>query len=491
VRVLDADKSLGDCSSHYSQWKTSYPDSAEKFVPGGFGENFVTAHMSERNVCIGDVIAVGAEVLLQVSLPRQPCFKLNHRFSIKKFAPETYKLSRTGWYYRVLREGTVRVGDELRLVERKWPDWTIERIQEYLHRVTDNAAMNEQIAEIEALGAEAKNQFKRRVAKANAGPQQAKGKKESWTDYRIIEHRMETPRILSLALEPVDPDLRLKTEYVGSFARIKLPNGLTRTYSLVSGGDADFIVGRKLVLGIALDEKGRGGSRYLHESAKVGDIIPVGNITTSTNAVGSASNHIFIVGGIGITAFLGLAEAYNGINWNVEMHYAIRSLEDLPYSDRIKALGGRVTLYNKEKGERMDIRKIVKERSWNSQLYVCGPDRMMNAAQEAVKEFGVPDGEVHFEAFGADVSGDPFEVEVVNRPGKILTVKEDETLLDVLRREFDEIPSSCEVGNCGTCKVDLKSGQVDHRGSALSEEEKPSAMLACVSRGVGRIAIEI
>jgi ferredoxin-NADP reductase len=260
---------------------------------------------------------------------------------------------------------------------------------------------------------------------------------------------------------------------------------------LVSGGDADFIVGRKLVLGIALDEKSRGGSRYLHESAKVGDVIPVGNITTSTNAVGSASNHIFIVGGIGITAFLGLAEAYNGVNWNVEMHYAIRSLDDLPYSDRIKALGGRVTLYNKEKGERMDIRKIVQERSWNSQLYVCGPDRMMSAAQEAVKEFGVADGEVHFEAFGADVSGDPFEVEVANRPGKVLTVKEDETLLDVLRREFDEIPSSCEVGNCGTCKVDLKSGQVDHRGSALSEEEKTLAMLACVSRGVGRIAIEI
>ena len=67
--------------------------------------------MNERNVCIGDIVSVGTDgVLLQVSLPRQPCFKLNHRFQLKNFAPNTYKLSRTGWYYRVLQEGTIQVG---------------------------------------------------------------------------------------------------------------------------------------------------------------------------------------------------------------------------------------------------------------------------------------------------------------------------------------------------------------------------------------------
>jgi MOSC domain-containing protein YiiM len=87
--------------------------------------------MNERNVCIGDIMSVGDEVLLQVSLPRQPCFKLNHRFQLKNFAPNTYKASRTGWYYRVLREGTLQAGDEIKLVERKHPTWTIERVQEY------------------------------------------------------------------------------------------------------------------------------------------------------------------------------------------------------------------------------------------------------------------------------------------------------------------------------------------------------------------------
>jgi MOSC domain-containing protein YiiM len=217
-----------DCSSHYPNWQSSYPDRSGKFVPGGFGENFVTAHMNERNVCIGDVISVGPEVILQVSLPRQPCFKLNHRFSLKNFAPVTYQTSRTGWYYRVLQEGSVKVGDELRLVERKWPEWTIERIQEYLHRNTDNEEMNKEISQIEALGAEAKGQFQKRVAKAKA---KSKSKSEIWKDYKVIGRTAETSRVVSLILEATNPDDSVDDKgAAGLHARIKLPNGLIRPY---------------------------------------------------------------------------------------------------------------------------------------------------------------------------------------------------------------------------------------------------------------------
>ena len=99
-----------DCASHYPNWRDEFPAAASRFQPGGFGENLVLAHMNERNVCIGDIVSVGTDgLILQVSLPRQPCFKLNHRFQLKNFAPNTYKLSRTGWYYRVLQEGTIQV----------------------------------------------------------------------------------------------------------------------------------------------------------------------------------------------------------------------------------------------------------------------------------------------------------------------------------------------------------------------------------------------
>jgi MOSC domain-containing protein YiiM len=128
---------------HYKDWKSEHPEVEHAFEIGGFGENLVASGgMNERNICVGDIIRVGEDdgVLLQVSLPRQPCFKLNHRFGLKGFAAQTWKKSRTGWYYRVLEEGWMEVGDAFTLVERKYPDWTIERVQEYLHRDKENLA---------------------------------------------------------------------------------------------------------------------------------------------------------------------------------------------------------------------------------------------------------------------------------------------------------------------------------------------------------------
>ena len=446
--------------------------------------------MNERNVCIGDVISVGSEVVIQVSLPRQPCFKLNHRFSLKNFAPETYQSSRTGWYYRVLQEGTVRVGDELKLVERKWPRWTIERIQEYLHRDKDNLEMNELLSNVDALGDESRGQFKNRVAKAN---KKAKPKEEeTWRDFKITERKMVTPRITSFVLEAVSPIDELETTGYGAQAKLKLPNGLIRSYSIVSGDDGGYdTANNRFELGIALEENSRGGSRYFHETAKLDDIIQVGKITTDVNLVSSASSHVFICGGIGITAFAAILAGIKDINWNHQVYYGVRSFGDIPFRERLEKLGDNVIIYDKSKGERMDIDHIVKSMPWNSHLYVCGPNRMMVAAKAAVEAHKIAPNEVHYEAFAADISGDPFEAEVVNKGKKVLKIKEEDTLLEALRREFGDFPSSCEVGNCATCKVTLVGGRVDHRGTALTPEEKQTSMLSCVSRGIGRIQVEV
>ncbi|KAL7786649.1 pyruvate kinase-like protein [Trichoderma ceciliae] len=480
---------LGYCSSHYPSWQESYPDRVDKFVPGGFGENFVTARMNERNVCIGDVISVGPQVLLQVSLPRQPCFKLNHRFSLKNFAPETYKTSRTGWYYRVLREGNVSASDELKLVERKWPEWTVERVQEYLHRVTDNDEMNEKLAGVEALGNEARGQFKKRVAKAQR--RRLQRKEETWESYKVISRKMETPRTVSLVVEAA-PKLHFDGFPWAAHAKLRLANGLVRVYSVVSSSGKGSETVRRLEFGIALDDNSRGGSRYIHESLKVGDAIEVGDVASDVNGPAeAASHHVFIAGGIGITAFLQLMNAYDSINWSFQLHYAVRSSHDIPFRDQLESYGDRVVIYDKAKGQRVDIKNVMTTIPWNSFMYVCGPNRMMEAAKVAAEEAAISPTEIHFEAFSADTTGDPFEAQIVNRKNKVVKVGEEESLLEVLQREFDDIPSSCEVGNCGTCRVTVKSGEVLHRGSALLPDEKGSFMLTCVSRGVGRIAIEV
>lgn len=448
--------------------------------------------MNERNVCVGDVHAVGpAEgaggLLLQVSLPRQPCFKLNHRFRLKNFAPATFKTSRTGWYYRVLREGPVRAGDEIRLVERRHPRWTIERVQEYLHRNQGDMAMNEELAGIEELGEESRGVFRNRVAKAKAWARKELEAKEApkWRDFAVVERKTQTARIASFVLEAVQPLEDGAELDEGAHAKIRLGNGLVRNYSVVQGDRNRFEVA------VALEEKSRGGSKYFHEAVEVGHPLQVGALTAGIPPNVAASNHVFVAGGVGITAFLTLMEALDSINYSCVLHYAVRSAEEVPYRERLEKLGkDKVFIYDRSRGERLSIPDVVARMPWNSQLYFCGPKRLMDEAARVTREKGISEAEVHFEAFEADVSGDPFEVVVANKGNTTLKVGEEETLLDVLKQHFD-VDSSCEVGNCATCKITLLEGDVDHRGTGLLPEEKATSMLSCVSRGRGRIAVEV
>lgn len=305
---------------------------------------------------------------------------------------------------------------------------------------------------------------------------------EKWEQYALISKVPQTPHISSFTFsrpnsaagEELDP---------GFFARLKLPNGLIRPYSIVSGTTNTF------TLGIKLETPSRGGSAYLHNELDEGDSILVGKMTESVPIKGQASNHIFIAGGIGITAFLMHAYVYGQIAFNYTLHFAVASEEEVPFKELLGKLEKeRVRIYDKSKGERMDIKGILKDRAWNSFVYACGPKRMIDDVVESAEVLGMGKDELHVEAFEIETGGDPFTVEVKGT-GKRLEVEGDKTLLQVLREAGLEVDSSCETGNCGTCRV-VCEGKVEHRGSGLEEEEKGKAMLSCVSRGVGHLVID-
>jgi MOSC domain-containing protein YiiM len=94
---------------------------------GGFGENLTVEPWTEADVCIGDVHALG-EALLQVAQPRGPCWKIARRWRVKDLPVRVQRTGRTGWYYRVLREGSIEAGQALRLVERPHPEWTVAEV---------------------------------------------------------------------------------------------------------------------------------------------------------------------------------------------------------------------------------------------------------------------------------------------------------------------------------------------------------------------------
>jgi phthalate 4,5-dioxygenase reductase subunit len=62
-------------------------------------------------------------------------------------------------------------------------------------------------------------------------------------------------------------------------------------------------------------------------------------------------------------------------------------------------------------------------------------------------------------------------------------VPADKTILETIRAAGCDAPSSCESGSCGTCKTALLAGEADHRDLVLSQNERGSHIMICVSRG--------
>lgn len=115
---------------HYAAWTAVL--GADTLPSAAFGENFSVSGLTEADVCIGDIWEVGA-IAVQVSQPRQPCWKLARRWRLKDLAYQVQTLGRTGWYFRVLIEGLVEAGQPLRLRARPHPAWTVTAANAVMH----------------------------------------------------------------------------------------------------------------------------------------------------------------------------------------------------------------------------------------------------------------------------------------------------------------------------------------------------------------------
>lgn len=122
--------------AHYAAWREELSaDLAGRLRPGFFGENLALDGLDETTVCIGDRFRFG-DALIEVSQARQPCWKLNLRSGLPDMVRRLQDSGRTGWYYRVLEQGTVCAGNRLEPVGRPHPDWPLARVLHHLYRAT-------------------------------------------------------------------------------------------------------------------------------------------------------------------------------------------------------------------------------------------------------------------------------------------------------------------------------------------------------------------
>ncbi|GAB3043251.1 MOSC domain-containing protein [Virgibacillus ainsalahensis] len=145
---------------HYTFWKADLE--LESIDMGAFGENFAVQGMDESTVCIGDTYKIG-DALIQVSQPRRPCWKPARRFQIIDFALRIQNSGRTGWYFRVLKEGYVQAGTAIELVNRPYPEWTVAASNKVMYEKKDDLHLTEELASCDLLAPNWKRTLHKRL----------------------------------------------------------------------------------------------------------------------------------------------------------------------------------------------------------------------------------------------------------------------------------------------------------------------------------------
>jgi MOSC domain-containing protein YiiM len=114
---------LAYAGQHYDHWNAEFPD--KLFEAGGFGENLTVADLDESQRCIGDTFQVG-DCILEISQPRQPCWKLSRRWDLPRLAVLMQQNGRTGRYLRAIEPGQIEAGMTLAMIARPFPELTVQ-----------------------------------------------------------------------------------------------------------------------------------------------------------------------------------------------------------------------------------------------------------------------------------------------------------------------------------------------------------------------------
>ena len=133
-------------SEHYKYWCAELGNKTIFQSVGAFGENISSVGVTESDICINDIILIGT-TLLQVSQGRMPCWKLNVRCEEPEMALKMQDSLKTGWYFRVLKEGNIGIGDDIILQKRTYPDWSLNRIMKIIYEGSlDSIVLNKMLS---------------------------------------------------------------------------------------------------------------------------------------------------------------------------------------------------------------------------------------------------------------------------------------------------------------------------------------------------------
>ncbi len=354
--------------------------------------------------------------------------------------------------------------------------------------------------------------------------------------FRVSQRVYEDPNedICSFYLKPHD-NMQVPPFRPGQFLTFELPvpgqpQPVIRCYSLSDGPveEAQYRVSIKKQGAPPKAPKGTPAglaSNFFHDSVQEGDIVevfaPAGEFYLDQE---SERPVVLIGGGVGLTPVVSMLNwlASSGSNREIWFFYGTRNRSEHAMYDNIKEIAKEnpnvhtVVAYSQPsdtcvKDVDYDFEGFVgvdlmkaKLLSNNYVYYICGPPPMMDMVTKQLGEWGVPEEDINFEAFGPatvkkasgtddakpEAGAQTFEVEFSRSKVKVQWAANMGTLLDLAEANGVKARSGCRAGNCGTCSTALKQGDVDYVSKPGVKPEVGSCF-TCVAQPKSDLVLDL
>jgi ferredoxin-NADP reductase len=258
-----------------------------------------------------------------------------------------------------------------------------------------------------------------------------------------------------------------------------------RSYSVVESLDG----GNTLAISVFKAPVSRGGSVFMH-TLKPGDTLRITQPLQNFPLRLGAERYVLLAGGIGITAIANMAAVLRNVKADYTVVYAGRSRAAMAYLTDLQDLhGDRLQVHVDDEGSSLDVNALIGGIDPGTELYMCGPIRLMDAVRRGwtERELALPD--LRYETFGNSGWYDPEEFVVrIPRLGVEAKVGQGRSMLEALEDAGVDMMFDCRKGECGLCEVRILNldGAVDHRDVFYSERQQHAQekMCCCVSRAV-------
>jgi len=264
---------------------------------------------------------------------------------------------------------------------------------------------------------------------------------------------------------------------------VMLPGGLCakRKYSILS----DPAQSTHYEIAVLREPDGSGGSQYMHTRVRAGDILEVSEPVNHFPLATTAAHNLLLAGGIGITPVLSMLHVLNRMGASLELHYAARTPADHIYRETIETLAGHNACFYHSQGagkQPLDINTVCANLNPGTHIYACGPPGFYTVLSDMVDADAISADNLHFESFGVKQQNGKDAIAVLSETGGTVLVRDDQPILKALTQCGIGVSYDCMRGECGMCAVGYRDGEVAHRDTCLSDDERRHRVCLCVSQ---------